>query len=104
MSDSEGLWQDLLAGYESVRPLSGSERQLIPHFVLLRHIWVLASTVADHVEYPEMAPTFLTVPQRWDRAFSELREIAAGIDPGQEDAPWCPGDGRGGSAVPPGIT
>ena len=83
MSDSEGLWQALLAGYESVRPLSGSEGQLIPHFVLLRHIWVLASTVADHVEFPEMAPIFLTVPERWDRAFSELREIAAaGIDPG----------------------
>lgn len=81
MRDSEGLWQALRAGYESVRPLSGSERQLIPHFVLLRHIWVLASTVVDHVECPEMAPVFLTVPKRWDRAFSELREIAGGIEP-----------------------
>ena len=54
---------------------------LIPHFVLLRHIGVLASTVAEHVESPEMAPVFLTVPERWDRAFSILREIAAEIDP-----------------------
>ena len=79
--DAEGLWRALLEGYESVRPLSGSERQLIPHFVLLRHIWVLASTVADHVECPEMAPIFLTVPKRWDRAFSDLREIAGRIEP-----------------------
>ena len=81
MRDAEGLWQALLEGYESVRPLGGGERHLMPHFVLLRHIWVLASTVADHVECPEMAPVFLTVPKRWDRAFSELREIAGGIEP-----------------------
>ena len=52
MRDVEGLWHSLLAGYESVRPLSGGERQLIPHFVLLRHIWVLASTSSRPCRIP----------------------------------------------------
>ena len=81
MKDREGLWRAFLGGYESDQPLRESEKRLIPHFVLLRHIEVLASTVAEHIESPEMAPVFLTVPERWDRAFSNLREIAAAIDP-----------------------
>ena len=80
MRDNQGLWGAVLEGYESVRPLSKEEKELIPRFVLLRHIWVLGSTVAENVEFPEMAPVFLTCPARWDRAFSVLREIAGKVD------------------------
>ena len=80
MNDSKGLWQSFLQGYESVRPLAQDESQLIPYLVALRHIWVLGSTVADHLELPEMAPVFLTTPPRWDRAFETLRSLAAGLN------------------------
>ena len=58
MRDSKGLWQAILEGYESVRRLTMDEMQLIPHFVLLRHLWVMGSTVAEHAKCPGLAPVF----------------------------------------------
>ena len=80
MRDSNGFWQAIVEGYESVRGLTKDEMRLIPHFVLLRHLWVMGPTVAEHANCPELAPIFLTIRARWDRAFCILREIAARVD------------------------
>jgi Ser/Thr protein kinase RdoA (MazF antagonist) len=34
----------LINGYESIRPLSPVERDMLPYFVLLRHIWLLGGS------------------------------------------------------------
>lgn len=47
-SDIPTIMQDVLEplvrGYETLRPLSEAERQLLPYFVLVRHIWLIGAS------------------------------------------------------------
>ena len=36
--------EPLVRGYETVRPLSEAERRLLPHFVLVRHLWLIGAS------------------------------------------------------------
>jgi Ser/Thr protein kinase RdoA (MazF antagonist) len=38
------VFDALLEGYQSVRPLSDAERRALPHFVLVRHNWLLGGS------------------------------------------------------------
>jgi Ser/Thr protein kinase RdoA (MazF antagonist) len=64
------LWQPFLDGYQSVRPLSETEMEMIPTFVQLRQIWLMGS----HTTYAE-ADSWLTGGD-WDRKFTSLRKMA----------------------------
>ena len=44
----EAWWPSLLAGYESVRPLTPEEHDAMPIFVLARHVWQLGYDAWDN--------------------------------------------------------
>ncbi len=65
---ADHLWQAFPEGYQSVRPLSPTEREAVPTFVVMRQIWLMGS----HTTYPD-ARSWLR-QNHWDRMFERLEE------------------------------
>lgn len=69
---SNQLWEQALAGYQSVRPLATYELEAIPTFVLIRHIWVMGSVTT----YPEAVT--LRAAGLWARWYEALLDYESG--------------------------
>ncbi len=67
-SDNQKLWDSFLAGYQSIRELSGSEIQAIDIFVKARQLWwmglVVTLSESKHILKSDL--------KFWDRAFSRF--------------------------------
>ena len=65
-------WPEFLAGYESIRPISGPDLALIDTFVIIRHLWL----VAFHLRNVEDFGYDLTSEGYFDHQCKALKRMA----------------------------